>query len=462
MRTLVTFCLLLFFSLTAHAQIFWTENFESGSSMEVTTYSGTNGAWTLSTGTEGADPNMWYVSCEEAGHVAGDCGSACTASPGTGASLHISPNIGTYGDLRATYDGGPAPFDVLTDRRAESPTINCAGRYNISVKFNYIENGDGANDDGLVWYYDGSAWTMLANPPKTTNCISGQGQWATYSVSLPASANNNPNVKIGFQWVNNNDGIESDPSFAVDSLSLLTTPAPTPTFTLTPNLVCQDSCITFTNTTVGAVDSIRWMIVGAPYTSTVAPAYQLCIPGIVPAGPHTMRLYVFKGGAVDSVDHTFTVNPAPHPVIIRTLNTFSVTGAYTGYQWYNGTTRITGATNSGYTTTVEGSYSVVVDSGGCKGTATYSTLLVGDVSNGTQAFWVDQNSGNTISLFSAEPLDEQLTVSVFDATGRNLHSEVWSKGATNKQIDAGFYSPGLYYIRITGQGSVSTLRWLKK
>jgi len=37
---------------------------------------------------------------------------------------------------------------------------------------------------------------------------------------LPASANNNPNVKIGFRWINNDDGDATDPSFAVDDIVL--------------------------------------------------------------------------------------------------------------------------------------------------------------------------------------------------------------------------------------------------
>jgi PKD repeat protein len=34
------------------------------------------------------------------------------------------------------------------------------------------------------------------------------------------SADNNPNVKIGFNWTNNDDGIGTDPSFAVDNITL--------------------------------------------------------------------------------------------------------------------------------------------------------------------------------------------------------------------------------------------------
>jgi hypothetical protein len=41
---------------------------------------------------------------------------------------------------------------------------------------------------------------------------------------LPASANNNPNVRIGFRWINNDDGDATDPSFAADDVEVTGTP----------------------------------------------------------------------------------------------------------------------------------------------------------------------------------------------------------------------------------------------
>jgi hypothetical protein len=56
--------------------------------------------------------------------------------------------------------------------------------------------------------------------PKTATCGGGQGLWTAFSMTLPASADNNPNVRIGFRWVNNADGTGTDPSFAVDDIAL--------------------------------------------------------------------------------------------------------------------------------------------------------------------------------------------------------------------------------------------------
>jgi hypothetical protein len=104
--------------------------------------------------------------------------------------------------------------------------IDCSGRTGITLAFNYMEAGDGINDNALLYYFDGTSWTLLTDLPKTLCCGgvpcngSLQGIWTAYSIALPASANNNANVRIGFRWMNNADGIATDPSFAVDDITL--------------------------------------------------------------------------------------------------------------------------------------------------------------------------------------------------------------------------------------------------
>ena len=341
MKSLITICsslLLLFFSaFNCNAQIFWTENFESGSTsgLAVTGYTGPNGAWTLTiTGTEEANPNPWYVSCAEAGHLAGVCGTGCSASS-LGATLHVgSDATASLGDMGASYDaGGFCGIGACsqTDRRAESPTINCTGKTGINLRFYYIENGQGATDDGWVEYYDGATWSLLLNTAKTTVCGSGQGQWAVQNITLPASANNNPNVKIGFRWINNDDGVGTDPSYAIDSVSLSTAAVVTPpvaSFTAPSVTSCQDSCITFTSTSTGTIDSVRWTVTpaGATITSPTSNTTSICFPN---AGTTTVHLYVYNSAGEDSTTKDIAVTPTPHPTITKTGHLLSVPSVYT-------------------------------------------------------------------------------------------------------------------------------------
>lgn len=212
------------------AQTFWTENFNNGcsSGCDASAYTGTNGAWTQTiTGTEGTDPNMWYVSCAENGHTSGICGTGCAAASSTAtlASLHVGSNPNSMGDVGAAYDAGGL-CGILTcpetSRRIESPVINCSAiNQPIGVSFNYISAGSPPSDLCNLWYYNGSTWTLLqAIPPTINSSCSGQGLWTNITIALPASAIGNANVKIGFEWKNNDDGAGTDPSFAVDDVML--------------------------------------------------------------------------------------------------------------------------------------------------------------------------------------------------------------------------------------------------
>ncbi len=219
--------------------VFWTEEFGSGcnTGQLASSYSGPNGAWNIvNTGTNEATSNTFYVSAAENGQGAGVCGAGC----GSNQTLHLST---TYlGDMGAAYfesDAFTCSFLGLcsaTDKRAESPVINCTGQSGITLSFNYMEFGEGTSDNATLWYFNGAAWSQLVDLPKTL-CCGGvvcdgltQGLWTSYSIALPASANNNPNVRIGFRWVNNANGVGTDPSFAVDDIKL-TGAGATETFT---------------------------------------------------------------------------------------------------------------------------------------------------------------------------------------------------------------------------------------
>jgi PKD repeat protein len=276
-------------STSLNAQtIFWIENFNNGCSSLCTSYSGPNGAWTFSsTGPASAcggatTPNIWYISCAENGNAPNACGSGC----GNNATLHVgndpnSPSAGVFcptGDCGAAYDAGgycdilSSPPSTITDILAASPTIDCSGKTNITFTFNYIERGQGSNDNASVMYYDGATWSLLADMAKTpTTCGGGQGRWTAYSVALPSSADNNPNVAIAFHWVNDDDGTGNDPSFAVDSVRL-TVPslgaAPVAYFIQSATAGCDSLCVTFSDSSSGAT-SWDWSFPGGnPSTST--------------------------------------------------------------------------------------------------------------------------------------------------------------------------------------------------
>ncbi len=309
------------------AQIFWSESFGNGCNpgLPASSFNGNVGPWTQ-TSQNVNDPfaNEWYVSATSTGLPAGSCTNNCQLDPTqTSQSLHIgnvvgSPNAGTIcfnGDCGALYDaGGFAPNQVTTDKRAESPVINCAGRFNITLKFNYIEGGN-TIDNGTVEYFDGVSWAFLTDPAKTdaASC-SGLGKWTAFSIALPASANNNPNVKIGFRWVNNDDALTTGPSFAIDSITLSAVVTPVvANFSVDSLTACAGSSLHFTDLSSGNPISWSWAFVGGTpaLSSSQNPVVTYLTPGV-----YTVKLIAINSSDTDTIIRTnyITINNCVPPV----------------------------------------------------------------------------------------------------------------------------------------------------
>jgi len=105
--------------------------------------------------------------------------------------------IGT--DLDGAYPNN------LGDRAytATSSTINCNGYYNIILNFQqWLNVEQDAFDNAYVEYYDGSSWnTVWSNSGSTIE----DDAWSLQTFTLPASAENNSNVKIRFSLGSTDD-----------------------------------------------------------------------------------------------------------------------------------------------------------------------------------------------------------------------------------------------------------------
>ena len=243
----IIFCfLILSFSRSAISQtVFGTEPFGAGSAQGTLAngFVGSLGTWTVAnSGANGASANQWYVSGEECGNAVNDCGSAC---PGGDNSLHISALGGLCGfpDCGAAYDESGAANQ--TNKRAISPTIDCSGKGGIVLNFNYIA---AQADDGFFVEYsldNGGSWFTFTGGNVAASlccpcfdaffcgflgiCCGGapmvctgadQGYWTAVSLNFPAGADGNSTVKFAFNWSNDGNGIGTDPSVAIDDITL--------------------------------------------------------------------------------------------------------------------------------------------------------------------------------------------------------------------------------------------------
>jgi gliding motility-associated-like protein len=194
------------------ATIIYTENFDGGAP-----------TWTLNVpvSPEGADPNFFMINDDEGGVAPGGCGIAGNGDP----TLHITSVFNPTGG--AAYDAGGLCgilFCPEAHRRAESGIISTVGYSGITLTFDYIANGDIPNDQATVWYNTGSGWNQLGTALFSgTGACNPQGIWTAYTTTLPASCDNISTLQIAFQWDNNDDGIGTDPSMAINNVQLITT-----------------------------------------------------------------------------------------------------------------------------------------------------------------------------------------------------------------------------------------------
>ncbi|MFN5181720.1 MAG: gliding motility-associated C-terminal domain-containing protein [Bacteroidota bacterium] len=411
----ILFPLLFLFSFIKTQTVIWTENFNNGCTAACTAvgYNGVNGAWTQSvTGTEGADPNAWYVSCAENNQGIGNCGAGC----GSNQTLHISAALGNFicpNDCGAAYDAGGL-CGILscpqTDRRIESPSINLTGQSNVTLSFAYIEQGQGTTDNCTIWYFDGTTWSFLFDTPATNNATcGGQGLWTLFTIPLPASANNNPNVKIGFRWVNNDDGAGADPSVAIDDVTLTVpgnTPLPVPTFTVT-SPVCQGTSLSLNGTSTNSPLLWQWSV--APAGPVIAnPSAQNTNILFISPNTYTITLTVSNAGGSNSVTQTVTVDP--EPVVVVTPNPVVICGGASqnltasganSYLWSpsTGLSQTTGASVTA-TPTANISYTVIgiSASGNCDDTVTVPVTVSASITASASATSTVICSGGSTTL----------------------------------------------------------------
>lgn len=439
LKLLVLLPILFSISIVNSQTVIWSEGFQNGCTNNclASGYTGTEGTWTITnTGTNGTESNIWYVSGAECGNDATECGTACGAID---PSLHIGSNASIFGDIGAAYlNGGAGFFDPVTDVRAESPTIDLTGQTTITLNFNYIENGDGVNDNATLWYFNGILWSQIDALAKTPLTCAPQGTWTAYSVIMPASANNNANVKIGFRWVNNDDGIGTDPSFAVDDIQLTVASVGSPPvadFTTPVTTICAGTCIDFTNTsTFGANPNFNWDF-GNGNTSGLQDPTGICYNT---AGIYTVTLTVSDPGGTDAEAKTSYITVidatsagADNTGSVCNTTTFDVNMLLSGEDPGGVWTETTAITSEQFNATT----GVFNANGLSAGNYTFSYTVTGtfpcpnDVANFIVTV-TDCSGGPTADITVSDGIVCQGQSLIFNSasTGSNIISTVWSFG----------------------------------
>ncbi len=345
------FVFLNFIAFSGKSQVFWTENFGVGCSAAQlangTIATATNGPspWLVTSSItpfpNGADANEWFISATEQGEPIGTCGNNGCGG-GNNRTLHISGNTNNpspFFDIGAAY----VPLGTAasaTNKRAESPSISCVGQQNIQLSFSYLAQGIPGSDFCDVEVFSAGVWTYVGTIPPGATCA-GSNVWTFLAFGLPPSANNDPNVKIGFHW-RNNDNAGADPGIAVDDIQLSTM-----TISMNQNIPCPAQTVIATpaNPAVG-VTGYTWT--SLPPTVVFTPSTSIPTTVSFPsAGIYTVVLLgsTLPGGiptataiSVVTVNISLPIAASPPQTVCPTSNATLTAGGATTYTWWTTST----------------------------------------------------------------------------------------------------------------------------
>ncbi|MBF9221561.1 beta strand repeat-containing protein [Hymenobacter ruricola] len=180
--------------------------------------------------------------------------------------------------------------------------------------------------------------------------------------------------------------------------------------------------------------------------ATRTPIQVTAIP--LPATPTVTVAYPTSGTAV------FTSSAAP---------------AGTTYQWYQGTTPITGATNQTYTavgTTTPSTYSVrfIATASGCQSapsTAVTVTATTQPLAGSALHLFPNPTTTGLLTL-QFKGYSKAVQLSVYDAMGRVVLTQQVAAGQTQTQLNLSAAASGVYTLRVTTEGGTDIRRIVRE
>ena len=293
----------------------------------------------------------------------------------------------------------------------------------------------------------GVTWISL-EAPLVELCCGGivctgadQGLWAERSYALPVTCEGIANLRISFVWQNVDDGVATDPSFAVDNITIerpviVVDGGPTAMFYPGDTTICQGEALTYTDlsTTDDIITDWNWDFDGgAPGSATTAGPHLVTytVPGV-----YTTTLTVTDGIGEHDTSFTVTVLDGPYAGEsnsadlcaddILDLNTL-LPGADVGGTWVETTIPLSGSFTPG-----TGEFDATGLIGGDIYTFEYETLPGVAPCDGTDIAVI------TITIVDCEPLDASFTMAstticegdclnfLDESTGTGITGYVWT------------------------------------
>ncbi|MFN8415543.1 MAG: PKD domain-containing protein [Cytophagaceae bacterium] len=320
--------------------------------------------------------NVTVVALPTATITAGGSTTFCT-----GGSVQLNANTGS--GLTYQWRNGTTNISNATN---SSYTATTAGTYNVIVKLGTCQTISSnttvtVTSAPTATITAGSSTTFCTGGSVVLNANTGSGltyQWRNGTSNIASATNSSYTATTTGTY----NVIVTSGNCQATSSNTTVTVTSTPTATITAGgstTFCTGGSVQL-NANTGSGLTYQWRngttnISGATNSSYTAPT----------AG--TYNVIVTSGNCqATSSNTTVTVTSAPTATITAGGSTTFCTGgsvqlnANTGsgltYQWRNGTSNISNATNSSYTATAAGTYNVIVTSGNCQATSSNTTVTV--------------------------------------------------------------------------------------
>jgi hypothetical protein len=216
---------------------------------------------------------------------------------------------------------------------------------------------------------------------------------------------------------------------------------------------CADRVETYTVSGVSNATDYIWAATsGASLTKISNTEYSVVFNA---ASTVTITVTPTNGACNGSVIiKSVSVSGSPaKPVISQTGNVLN-TAASASYQWYNSSTKITGATNQTYTPTTNGQYYVqVTNAGGCSyfsDAFSFTLTAIKEDSRFDGLTFYPNPVINSIHIKFPKRFD----VNFYDISGRKAIEKLNLEGET--EIDLSTLIRGIYIMRVSSEGKYAT------